>query len=60
MLEITTEAANVTIIHPDTECESCLVTGEHTPAVRHSANPDWSGYALCEECAQELDARKQF
>lgn len=38
-------------------CESCLVAGEHVPATTRSANPDWSGYALCEECAAEYNQR---
>jgi len=38
-------------------CESCAVTGDTTPAVRHSTNPEWSGYWLCESCAGELDLR---
>ena len=40
-----------------TECESCLVAGEHTPATTHSINPKFSGYALCAQCADEYDSR---
>ena len=40
------------------ECESCAATGEHgVPATTHSTNPDWSGYNLCQECANEYDSR---
>ena len=40
------------------ECESCAESGEHDiPAIRHSANPDFIGYWLCEECATEYDSR---
>lgn len=37
------------------ECESCLMAGEHTRATCISSSPKWSGYALCAECAAELD-----
>lgn len=40
-----------------TECESCLVAGEHTPATTRSINPEFSGYALCAQCANEYDSR---
>ena len=46
---------NVTPITSETECESCLVADEHVAAVRHSTNPRFSGYALCEECAVHYD-----
>jgi len=40
------------------ECESCAATGEHgVPATTHSTNPDWSGYNLCQQCANEYDGR---
>jgi len=40
------------------ECESCAATGEHgVPATTHSTNPDWSGYNLCQECANEYNSR---
>lgn len=41
----------------NTECESCLVAGEHTPATTYSINPEFSGYDLCAECAAEYDGR---
>lgn len=34
-------------------CESC----NEQEATTKSTNPDWSGYALCDECAAEYDAR---
>jgi hypothetical protein len=40
-----------------TECESCLEGGQHTPATTRSTNPDYAGYALCHECADEYDRR---
>ena len=39
------------------ECESCLEGGLHTAATTQSTHPDWSGYALCADCAAEYDAR---
>ena len=39
-------------------CESCRATGRETPATTRSSNPDWSGYVLCAECADEYNARK--
>lgn len=38
-------------------CDSCLEAGIHTPATTHSTNPEWSGYDLCEECAEEYNQR---
>ncbi|MBU1173314.1 MAG: hypothetical protein KKD44_27420 [Proteobacteria bacterium] len=34
-------------------CESC----NEKPATTHSKNPDWCGYELCGECADEYDNR---
>jgi len=42
------------------ECEAHLVNGEHVPATTHSTNPDWSGYELCEECANEYNKRESL
>ncbi len=39
------------------ECESCLENSEHKPATTKSVNPEFSGYALCAECAAEYDSR---
>ena len=39
------------------ECESCLVAGKHVPATTRSVNPEFCGYALCSECAEEYDGR---
>jgi superfamily II helicase len=46
------------IIWIESLCESCLVASIKTPATTHSTNPDWAGYELCEECAQEYNNRK--
>lgn len=57
----TTMTTTATTITVDQElpvwCESCLVAGEHVPATGHSANPDWSGYDLCDACRAEYDSR---
>jgi hypothetical protein len=53
-------------INPETgermiECDSCAEGGEHgVPAVRHSENPDWSGYDLCQECIEEYNQRERI
>lgn len=39
------------------ECPSCLTAGQHRPATTRSANAEWAGYELCEECAAEYDSR---
>jgi hypothetical protein len=44
--------------HENGECDSCLESGEHTPATTTSTNPDYSGYELCAECVAEYDSRK--
>lgn len=55
------EVAGVRIVasdeHDRQECESCAVAGEHVAANTTSTNPEWSGYNLCEECAQEYNGR---
>lgn len=38
-------------------CESCRVAGLDRPATTHSTHPDFSGYNLCAECAEEYDGR---
>lgn len=38
-------------------CESCAETGIQTVATTKSINPDFAGYALCEDCAAEYDSR---
>jgi len=38
-------------------CASCDAAGLDVEATTASVNPDWSGYALCAECAAEYDAR---
>ena len=38
-------------------CASCAVAGIAAPATTSSSNPEWSGYALCADCAAEYDAR---
>jgi len=43
--------------HKQTECDSCLESGEHVLATGHSKNPDWSGYDLCRGCKREYDSR---
>lgn len=35
------------------ECPGCENVG-----VRHSTNPNWSGYLFCEQCAEEYDSRQ--
>ena len=41
-------------------CESCLMVGIGTPATTHSINLDWSGYNLCDECAEEYNNRESI
>ena len=38
-------------------CESCLESGKEVPATRHSINPEYAGYLLCDICAAEYDSR---
>ena len=41
-------------------CESCASgLSLEVPATTHSVNPDYSEYALCDDCATEYDNRMQ-
>jgi len=43
------------------ECDSHAESGEHgVPATTKSGNPDWSGYDLCDECADEYNSRERI
>ncbi len=44
-----------TNIHP--ECDVCLDKKIHKSAKTKSTNPDFAGYELCDECANELNER---
>ena len=39
------------------ECDGCLFKKIHRPATTKSTNPDFAGWELCEECADELNER---
>ena len=42
-----------------TECDSHAESGEHgVPATTRSTNPDFNGYNLCAECAEEYNGRE--